>query len=144
MTAIYFVETTTEEQNGCLCRWIERFYLERKRVRVVVDSMARAQLIDQLLWTFSQQSFIPHEIFDSGQTQPGEPVVITPGRFPATGYEVLVCGCETEPEFMSLFETAVHLILGDDAQQKHKSRLLWQSARDMGLTPIHVPCEGKP
>ncbi|MGC9195143.1 MAG: DNA polymerase III subunit chi [Syntrophobacteraceae bacterium] len=143
MTAIYFVETTTGEQNDCLCRWTERFYLERKRVRVVVDSMADAQRIDQLLWTFSQQSFIPHEIFNSGANQPGEPVVITPGPFPTAGCEVVVCGCETELEFMSFFETAIHFIVGDDPQRKQKSRLLWQRARDLGLNPKHVPYEGK-
>lgn len=141
MTAIYFVETTAGEQNDCICRWTERFYLERKHVRVVVDSLADAQLIDQLLWTFSQQSFIPHKIFNSGTNQPGEPVLITPGQFPASCCEVLVCGCETELEFMNSFETAVHFILDDDPRRKQKSRLLWQGAKERGLNPIHVPYE---
>src|SRR5271157_5503066 len=78
--SIYFVETTVAEQRELLCRWTERFYMEKKRVRIVVDSMAAGQFIDQLLWTFSQSSFIPHTIFNPGAAPPSEPVLITPGE----------------------------------------------------------------
>ncbi|MDA8306372.1 MAG: DNA polymerase III subunit chi [Deltaproteobacteria bacterium] len=143
MTVIYFVETTTGEQRDFLCRWTERFYSEKKRVRIVVDSMAAAQLIDQLLWTFSQQSFIPHAIFNPGATRPEEPVVITPGQFRTDGFDAVVCDSQADLEFMSLFETAVHFILDDDLERKQQSRVLWQRARDSGLDPIHVPYERK-
>lgn len=144
MTAIYFVETATAEQKDLLCRWTERFFSERKRVRIVVDSMAAGQLIDQLLWTFSQSSFIPHALFMPGAEQPQEPVVITPGEFGAEGFDAVVCDSQADLEFMSLFESAVHFILNDDPERKQQSRALWLRARDSGLTPIHVPSGRKP
>lgn len=139
MTSIYFVETTTAEQRDLLCRWTERFYSERKRVRIAVDSMAAAQLIDQLLWTFSQSSFIPHAILSPGAVQPEEPVLITSGEFRADGFDAVVCDSQADLEFMSLFESAVHFILGDDPERKQHSRGLWLRARDSGLNPIHIP-----
>jgi len=138
---IYFVETTVAEQRELLCRWAERFYMEKKRVRIVVDSMAAGQFIDQLLWTFSQSSFIPHAIFNAGTRSPSEPVVITPGEFQAEGFEAVICDCPVSLEFMSGFKTAVHFILRDDLERRQQSRVLWQRARDSGFNPVHVPYE---
>ena len=139
MASIYFVETTTGEQKDHLCRWTERLYLERKRVRILVDSMAAAQLIDKLLWSFSQSSFIPHLILGPGAPPPEEPVVITCGRFPVEGFDAVVCDCGADMELVSLFETAVHFILDDDEELKKQSRTLWRKACDSGLNPVHVP-----
>jgi len=136
---IYFVETTVAEQRELLCRWTERFYMEKKRVRIVVDSMAAGQFIDQLLWTFSQSSFVPHIISNPGATPPSEPVVITPGEFQAEGFDAVICDCPANLEFMSGFNTAVHFILRDDPERRQQSRILWQKARDSGLNPVHVP-----
>ncbi|MDR3567715.1 MAG: DNA polymerase III subunit chi [Syntrophobacteraceae bacterium] len=143
MSSIYFVETRTGEQKNQLCRWTDRLYLERKPVRIVVDSPAAAQLIDQLLWTFSQSSFIPHAVVNEGAERGQEPVAITCGQFPVPGFDAVVCDFQADLEFMSLFETAVHFILGDDPERRQKSRNLWQRARESGLNPIHVPYEGK-
>lgn len=143
--SIQFVETTVAEQRDLLCRWTERFYMERKRVRILTDSMAAAQYIDQLLWTFAQSSFIPHAIAGPGEKSPAEPVIITPGEFQAIGFDALVCDCPADLEFMSGFQTAVHFILRDDEERKQQSRILWQKARDSGLNPVHVPyTRGKP
>ena len=137
--SIYFVETTVTEQRELLCRWTERFYLEDKRVRIVVDSKNAAQLIDQLLWTYSQASFIPHMIFGPGSTPAAEPVLITIGEFQDAGFEVVICDCPADLEFMSRFETAVHFIVRDDTEHRQQSRILWQKARDSGINPVHIP-----
>jgi DNA polymerase III subunit chi len=137
--SIYFVETAVAEQRELLCRWTERLYMENKRVRIVVDSTQSAQLIDQLLWTFSQASFIPHMVFSQGNALPDEPVLITVGEFQAAGFEAVVCDCPVDLEFMRGFETAVHFILRDDTERRQHSRDLWQKARDSGINTVHVP-----
>ena len=136
---IYFAETTVAGQRELLCRWTERFYTEKRRVRIRVDSMVAAQFIDQLLWTFSQSSFIPHLIFSPGGMPPEVPVVITPGEFQLEGFDALVCDWPADLEFMSGFDVSVHFILRDDSQRRQQSRVLWQKARDLGLGPVHVP-----
>ena len=136
--SIYFVETTAAEQREYLCQWTERFYMENRRVQIVVDSMAAAQLIDQLLWTFSQSSFIPHVILSPGAAPPVEPVLIIPEPFQVPGFDTVICDCPTDVEFMSRFDTAVHFILRDDSERRQQSRVLWQRTRDRGLRPVHV------
>ena len=137
--SIYFAETTVAEQSELVCRWTERFYMEKKRVQIVVDSTAAAQLIDQLLWTFSQASFIPHMIFSPGGVPPVEPVLITAAEFQVAGFGALVCGRPADLEFMTRFETAVHFIFKDHTEQLQQSRILWQRARDSGINPVYVP-----
>ena len=112
--------------------------MENRRVQIVVDSMAAAQLIDQLLWTFSQSSFIPHVILSPGAAPPVEPVLIIPEPFQVPGFDTVICDCPTDVEFMSRFDTAVHFILRDDSERRQQSRVLWQRTRDRGLRPVHV------
>jgi DNA polymerase-3 subunit chi len=44
------------------CRLIEKAYLRDLSVVVVNDTVADAQALDDLLWTFSERSFIPHKL----------------------------------------------------------------------------------
>ncbi len=136
---LYFAETTVAEQRDLLCRWTERFYNEKRRVQILVDSTPAARFIDQLLWTFSQASFIPHIILNSGDNPPEEPVLITLSEIHAAGFDAVICDSPAGLDFMSGFDTAVHFILRDDAERRQESRVLWQRARDIGITTVHCP-----
>jgi len=137
---IYFVETHANEQRQTLCRWVERFHEEGKKVQIVVDSTMAAQHLDQLLWTYSEGSFIPHRIFQvKASDSLIEPVVITIGEVRLEGFDVLVCDAQVHLDFMKQYPVAIHFILRDDEDRKQESRLMWQSARDQGVQLHHVP-----
>ncbi len=138
-TYIYFVATKTKEQRVVLCRWVERFYEDGKRVQVVVDSPQAAQHMDQLLWSFSQSSFIPHRIISSRSAGDiVEPVAITVGEVFLEGFDVLVCDGRPNLGFMGRYPLAVHFVLLDDIEQRQESRMLWQTAREQGFQLEHV------
>ena len=135
---LYFVETTVTEQRPLLCDWAERFYTEKQKVQIVVDSTPAAQYIDQLLWTFSQSSFIPHLILGPDKEDLVEPVLITIGEIQIPGFTTVLCDAPVSFEFMAGFETVVHFILRDDPERRQESRLLWQRVRDMKMNPVHI------
>jgi DNA polymerase-3 subunit chi len=144
-TSIYFVETDARDQRICLCRWVERFYAERKRVRIVADSTMAAQHLDSMLWSFSDLSFIPHRILgDEEDILPIEPVVITVGAGRMEGFDVVVCDGAMELDLMADYPVAVHFVLRDDPERKQASRLLWQRAKEQGFRAHHVPCASDP
>lgn len=60
------------------CRLIERLYSSGKRVAVWMSDRGRAAVLDEYLWTFAQNSFVPHAIWD-GVGDGDEPVVIVTG-----------------------------------------------------------------
>lgn len=123
-----------------LCRWVERFHEEGKRVRIVVDSTQSARYLDGLLWTFSDTSFIPHRIEEPGAADPElENVIITLGEAWREGFDVLVCDSPVPLSVIQRYSVCVHFVLKDDEEQKQESRLLWQQAREGGLGLHHVP-----
>jgi DNA polymerase III subunit chi len=139
-TTIYFVEIRTEDQAVAVCRWVEHFYDQGRRVQVLAGSAPAAQNLDQLLWTFAQGSFIPHRIVSSIPVGvPVEPVLITPGEIPLDGFAVLVCDGVASYDFLLRYQVAVHFVHLDDAEKRQDSRLLWQQLRDHGMQTIHVP-----
>src|SRR5271165_1424616 len=57
------------------CRLTEKAYLRDLRVVIVNASLAEAKELDELLWTFNERSFIPHQIcLDAASMDPATPV----------------------------------------------------------------------
>lgn len=46
------------------CKLIAKAYSLKQYCYVYTDSIEQSQLLDKLLWTFKQTSFIPHQIYD--------------------------------------------------------------------------------
>jgi DNA polymerase-3 subunit chi len=139
-TRIVFVETTSAEKRVTLCQWVEKFHEDHRKVLVVTDSTPAAQHLDQLLWTFSQESFIPHRIVARDAADPIlEPVAIAASQLALLQFDVLIADSTLDLDFMLQFPTVLHFILTDDAEQRQASRLLWQAAKERGLELRHVP-----
>ena len=136
---IHFVETTASEQRVLLCRWVERFYEQGRRVQVICDSTPSAQLLDQVLWTFAQASFVPHSVYrgEEGELS-GEPVLIVTEQVRLSGFDAVVCDCAVGLDFMADFEAGVHFVIRDDPERRNASRVLWQNLRDRGIAVRHV------
>lgn len=70
------------------CRLIEKIYRQGFSVFVNVDTEEEAKRFDDLLWTFRQGSFVPHEVY---APQGGEaPVLIGSGGLVPGGQDVLL------------------------------------------------------
>src|SRR5208282_4348185 len=60
------------------CRLIEKAYLRDLRVVVLSESGTDAKAVDDLLWTFNDRSFVPHQLcHDDGSIDPDTPVRVT-------------------------------------------------------------------
>lgn len=138
-----FVETTAQEQRRDLCRWVERFVDEGRRVFVWTGSTISAQQLDGLLWSFSKQSFVPHRIVTDaadGESAP-EPVLIgwvRPSRGPI---QVLVCDQTPDLAAVPSCDLIVHFVPMDDPGKREESRRLWTTAKGLGYSVRHVPKE---
>lgn len=71
MTRIDFyilADTASEARWHFTCRLVDKALTSGLQILVVTDSLAEAQLLDNLLWTFKPESFIPHGLFDPNDT----------------------------------------------------------------------------
>ncbi len=140
MGTIYFVEMRVSEQPIQFCRWAEIYYEQGLRVQLTAGSTLTAQHLDQLLWTFSQPSFIPHRILSSVDGKDlREPVIITVGEVFVPDFPVLLCEAPATSEFMERYEIAVHAVALDDEERRQESRRLWQAVKERGINLCHIP-----
>jgi DNA polymerase-3 subunit chi len=72
----FYVLKSNNAKQRCVfaCRLIEKAYLRDMRVVVVNDTPADAKALDDLLWTFNERCFIPHDVAQSNITvEPATP-----------------------------------------------------------------------
>jgi DNA polymerase-3 subunit chi len=136
---LYFIETKAVEQRQLLCRLVYFLYEEGRRVQVVTDSTLAAQHLDQMIWSFSQESFIPHRILTPNTADSIiEPVIITVGEKELKDWEILIGDGDMSLQFMKHYPIGFHFIIKDDEERIQASRLLWQAAKGEGFQLHHI------
>ncbi len=71
------------------CRIAEKAYLAKQKVVVLLDDADTLRRFDELLWTFGDGSFVPHDTV-GGATPCEAPVALTTGPLPGGHAEVLL------------------------------------------------------
>jgi DNA polymerase-3 subunit chi len=71
------------------CRVAEKAYLAKQKVVALSDDAEALRRLDELLWTFADGSFVPHEVVtaDGGCEAP---VALTTGPLPVGHVDVLI------------------------------------------------------
>jgi DNA polymerase-3 subunit chi len=111
--------------------------LERgQRVLIKAESADRASAIDNLLWTYDDQSFLPHAQVGDGDAK-RQPVLITTEDANANNADVLflVGGAEPLPWNGADAKALTRIVLmfdGRDPDSLSRARDSWKSAKDAG------------
>ncbi|MBI1196004.1 MAG: DNA polymerase III subunit chi [Gammaproteobacteria bacterium] len=100
-----------------LCQLVQKIYGLGHEVRILAEGPTDARQLDELLWTFNPNSFIPHEI-DDGSRECSAPIrIVLPNRDdPATN--VLINLRSQIPEHVDRHDRIVEIIDGDDTQRQ--------------------------
>lgn len=136
MTEVLFYHLERKSLDDVLPGLIERT-LERKwRTLIKCESADRAAAIDNLLWTYDEQSFLPHAQMGDGDPA-RQPVLITVEEENANDANVLfLVGGATPPAwgsgFSQSFSRIVLLFDGRDPEALSAARAEWRGAREAG------------
>lgn len=114
------------------CRLTEKAYKLKHRIYIHVNTGVEAQQLDELLWTFSQGSFVPHELLSD--TAPESPVVIGYRDDAPQGYGLLINLSQQIPEFYNQFERVAEVVADHDSLRQ-TSREHFRFYRDNGANP---------
>jgi len=116
------------------CRIAEKAFLDDQRVFVWLDDAAELQSFDELLWTFADRSFVPHEIFnDPGQWR-DTPVLLSCDAEPQLSFDLLLnLGSKVPAAAVSASRIAE--IVDAQEQQRRAGRIRFRHYRDLGLAP---------
>ena len=129
------------------CRLVEKAWLKQHRVRVQFDAGGELEAFDQMLWTFSDRSFVPHRRAGKPDDAPAPalaPVVIADGADadPADG-DVLVNLASAAPASLDGW-TRIAEIVDGDAGRRNLGRERYRAYRERGLTPATHEMRGEP
>ena len=121
------------------CRLAEKAYDQGLRVAVRTASAAETAEFDELLWTFSDRSFVPHVVWP---TEPdvvdATPVVVGSANLPPTHRDVLINLAPDAPADFSAYARVCEVVGGDEDARK-AGRHRWRTYRDAGCAPEAHP-----
>nr|WP_299243373.1 DNA polymerase III subunit chi [uncultured Halomonas sp.] len=132
MTQIDFYilpDTTREARLDFACRLVETIYRKGYRLHVHVTDEQEAQLIDEKLWTFRPESYVPHAIVGSDLDKP--PVTIDWREAPEPGIEAMLNLNPGIPEWFSRFERVAEII-NQHQEVLRSKRECWQTYKHRG------------
>ncbi len=115
------------------CRLAEKAYRLENRVHIHVSDRDNLQILDDLLWTFRDGSFVPHEVIGISPGEPASPVTIGCDEEPHTQCDLLINLGDTIPSRASSFPRVAEVVTSDE-ESKVQSRKRFVDYRDQGHT----------
>jgi len=85
------------------CRIAEKAYLAKQRVVVLFDDAALLPKFDEMLWTFGDGTFVPHDAVTAEGARCDAPVALTTGPLPVEHADVLLNLGNTVPDRFEKF-----------------------------------------
>jgi DNA polymerase-3 subunit chi len=120
------------------CRLVEKAWLRRHRVRVQFDPGGELEAFDEMLWTFSDRSFVPHHRLGAAEETPGAappPVVLADGddADPADG-DLIVNLAGSLPGGVERWDRIAEVVDADE-DRRRLGRERFRNYRERGCTP---------
>lgn len=126
----YVLSDTGQSVEVLACKLAEKAYGMGHKVFLHVDGPERASRMDDLLWTFRQGSFVPHEIYSPNEP-PQTQVVVGHDPEPEVEPDVLINLAGEVPLFFSRFERVAEIV-GPDPDARQASRERFRFYRERG------------
>jgi DNA polymerase-3 subunit chi len=115
------------------CRLADKAYRLGNRVFIHTESAEQTRQLDDLLWTFQQNSFVPHAVYTAEQRDL-PPVLLSHDAEPDAGSQVLINLDAEVPLFFSRFERVAELVNQDDkVRRQGRSRFSFYRERGYAL-----------
>lgn len=124
--------STTPAHFVFACQLCADLYRAKKRVFVYTASQQDAEQLDELLWQFDPDRFVPHNLTGEGPAY-GAPVEI--GWQPPRQNRQVLLNLSTEiPAFANRFQQVIEFVPADE-QLKAQARERYKQYRQSGITP---------
>ena len=133
MTDILFYHLERQPLEKVIPSLLEKTLERGWRAVIRAKTPEKVQLLDEALWTYAEESFLPHAV----ATEPHvvvEPIVITASMEEPNRPDILflVEGAEF-PESVSNYQRVVLLFDGNDDAALTEARKAWKEVRSRGL-----------
>tara|TARA_R110001583_G_scaffold39890_1_gene127809 strand:+ start:35486 stop:35956 length:471 start_codon:yes stop_codon:yes gene_type:complete len=118
------------------CLQASHFYRQNQRVFIYTQDKQSAEQIDELLWAFDSDRFVPHNLAGEGPKQ-GAAVEIS-SQAPQGRRPVLINLTSTMPAFANQFQFIVDFVPSDETL-KQQARERFKACRQWGFKVDNQP-----
>lgn len=99
------------------------------RAVVEVGSLERAQALDTLLWTYRDDTFLPHGLAGDA-LDPEQPVLLTTGSENPNGANVRFYADRAVPQSVAGYDRVIYLFSGHDPDAVTEARAAWRALQE--------------
>lgn len=123
-------DNAADARQRFVCRLAEKAWQQGNKVYIHTGDPTLSSRIDEMLWTFSQGSFVPHGL-DNDPAADEADIHIGHGDEPHHHDEVLINLSSEVPLFFSRFQRVAEIIDGDE-NQRQQGRERFRFYRERG------------
>ncbi|HEY2400826.1 MAG TPA: DNA polymerase III subunit chi [Steroidobacteraceae bacterium] len=116
------------------CRLAEKAYLAAQVALVWHTDPRELKEFDELLWTFMDGSFVPHEMIAPGASIEDTPVLLSSGTLPPRTVDIIINLAPEVPACLGQTRRVAEIIDGDDSRRR-AGRARFKAYRDLGIQP---------
>ncbi len=125
----YVLDRVDEHARDTLaCKLAEKAWRLENSIHIHAMTQADAERLDELLWTFRDGSFVPHELLGSDTESP---ITIGHGDQDVTPRDFLISLCDEIPSFANTFPRVAELVTSEE-NCKLLSRKRYAEYREQG------------
>jgi len=137
---VCFYDVAPEGRWPLLVRLAQAAWQKRLRFLILCRDRDEARAVDELLWTFEEQAFLPHELVEGAHPEdPEARIVITTAEHDPIGATILFQLTPASEAFARRFETVIDLVDHRDPERLAASRQRFRAWRDAGSSPDYRP-----
>lgn len=136
LTEFGFYHLTRSGLEQALPRLLEKAHGAGKRVVLRCRDAERLDQLDRLLWTYRNDSFLPHGSAADGHGE-RQPIWLTTGMDRPNDAQVLIIVDGAEAGDAALFDRVLELFDGRDAEAVAAARERWRWAEGQGMSRVY-------
>lgn len=127
----YHLQKTPLEQ--VLPKLCEKAFSTGKKIKVLLGNEERIDFINTLLWTYSEESFLPHGCKKDGFIQE-QPIFISSDANNENDASILILADNIYPDldFLTNFERVLNIFDGGDEIALNNARDYWKQVKNLG------------
>lgn len=141
----FYLLTTSQKEEiyRFFCRLVDKAYQQQHYIYIHANTLEEAQYLDDLLWTFRDISFIPHQLEGTNNASSPSSVIIgidKPNTFPA---DILFNFTVGVPLFFSEFTRVIEIVSAekiDKIQARKKYKVYKEHHCQLTTHNITLPC----
>ena len=129
----YQLDPGRHRYDQVVCRLCQKAYDNQKLTLLLTQDAQQSQLLDNKLWTFVDDSFVPHDSEES--TDFVTPILIHDNPDPAGERQLLINLSASVPTYFAQFERVIELVTEEN---KAQARTHYSYYKERGYPLNHV------